>query len=108
LTGLYNATTVCSLWGTDFIAFQLLRSSVKNGRTMAQTIRCRPITAETQVRCEICGGQSNTESVFSPRFYFTLMFHPYLHLNVAVTRTNSRSLGTLQKAMLYRQTWSVG
>jgi len=75
---------------------------------MAQTISCRPVATETQVRSEIFCGQSNTGSVFSLIFWFIPMLHPYLHLNIAVTRTNGRSLGTSHKAMLYRQSGSVG
>jgi len=75
---------------------------------MAQMIIRRPVTADTHVRCEICGGQSNTDSVFSSRFWFTPMLHPYLHLNYAVTTNKGRNLGTFHKAVFYRQSGSFG
>jgi hypothetical protein len=41
------------------------------GRTMAQAVSCRPLTAEVRLRarvnpCVICGGQSGTGTGFSP------------------------------------------
>jgi hypothetical protein len=48
--------------------------SDKQGRAMAQVVSCRPLTAEARVRarvnpCGICGGQSGTETGFSPSFF---------------------------------------
>jgi hypothetical protein len=45
----------------------------KVGRAMAQAVSRQPLAAETRVRapvspCGICGGQSGTETVFSPSY----------------------------------------
>ena len=48
-----------------------------------------------------------------PRFYpvsiISLMFHIHLHMHVAlIRRTNNRSLGTFQKAVLFRELGNIG
>jgi hypothetical protein len=46
---------------------------------------------------------------FSPVSNISPMLHIHLHLHVTLARsTNGRSLGTFQKAMLYRQSESIG
>jgi hypothetical protein len=47
--------------------------------------------------------------MFSPVSIIPPMLNTYLHLHVPVTRrTNARSLGTLQKVMLFRKLGSSG
>jgi hypothetical protein len=48
-------------------------SKTRIGLVMAQAVSHRPLTAEAPVRarvspCAICGGQSGTETGFSPSF----------------------------------------
>jgi hypothetical protein len=46
---------------------------------------------------------------FSPVTIFPSMLHTHLHLHVALTRrTNGRSLGTFQKAKLFRKSRGIG
>jgi len=46
---------------------------------------------------------------FSPVTVFPSMLHTHLHLHVALTRrTNGRSLGTFQKAKLFRKSRGIG
>ena len=85
-------------------------------RDMAQAFSRQPFTAETGVRsqvspCQICGGESVSGTgpcpgtPVSPCQYRSAIA-PYAssHLHAAVTRrTNGRSLGTFQNAMLYRK-----
>jgi hypothetical protein len=52
------------------------------GRVIAQEVSRRPLTAEGRVRarvnpCAICGGQSGTETGFSPSYSFL----PCLHIH---------------------------
>jgi endogenous inhibitor of DNA gyrase (YacG/DUF329 family) len=55
--------------------------AVDLGRAMAQAVSCRPPTAEARVRsrvspCGICGGQSGTQTGFSPSTsVFPCQFH---------------------------------
>jgi len=79
----------------------------------------RLLTAEALVRsqvspCEICGGKSGTGTRFSRStsglpVVIPPMLLAHLHRYVAVTRgTDVRSLGTFQKATLFRKLESVG
>ena len=73
---------------------------------MAQAVRRRPLTSEARVRsqvspCEMCAGQSGTETGFSPstsvspRHCHATNTPTHLRLHVALSkRTNGRSLGT--------------
>jgi hypothetical protein len=61
------------------VAAQIAYIMVQFGRTVAQAVSRRPLTAEARVRpCGICGGQSGTRTGFSPTYsVFTLLilFH---------------------------------
>jgi hypothetical protein len=66
-------------------------------------------------RREICEGQSIKKTGYSPStsvspvIIFPSMLHTHLHLHVALTRrTNGRSLGTFQKAKLFRKSRLIG
>ena len=61
---------------------------------------------------QICGGQSGTGFLralrCSPVYIIPPKLHTHLHLHVALTRkTNGRSLGTIQKARLFRKSGSI-
>jgi hypothetical protein len=78
-------------------------------RVMVPTVCRRPLTVAAWIRFEasqyeMCGEQSDTGTDFPPSTsvfpcqYFPPMFVTY-PLDVALTRTNGRSLGTLAKAI---------
>lgn len=86
---------------------------------MGQSVSRRPLTTETRVRsqasaCGINGGQKVLWQVFLP----VLLLPPvsiipplllsYLHLYVALRRTNRGRLGTFQKAVFLRKFGSTG
>jgi hypothetical protein len=68
-----------------------LRLSIMPGRTTAQAVSRRPLTADARVRaqaslCGICGGQSGTGTGFSPKsfgvlcqYYFTLVLRSFMY-----------------------------
>jgi hypothetical protein len=67
-----------------FIKIPSFISPIRNvslGCAMAQAVSRRPLTAEARVRSpvspyEICGGQSGTETGFSPEYFgFPCQFH---------------------------------
>jgi hypothetical protein len=70
-----------------------MSSSLRFGRTVAQAVSRRPLTAEARIRARaspsgICGGQSGTGTGFSPSFSaFPISFvgfhtHISLRLNI--------------------------
>jgi len=79
-----------------------------SGRVVAQVVSHRPLSAESRVQyqaspCEICVGQSGTETGFFPSTsvflcqYHSSNDHADIHLHVALTRkTNGWSLGTFR------------
>lgn len=90
-------------------------------RHMAQSVSRRPYTAETGIRsqvsaCQIGGGQSGigrglcpSTSVPPSQYRCTIGAYAPSHLNVALSgRTNGRSLGTFNKAVLFRKSRSIG
>jgi len=95
---------MCLLRGTDGVF------------KFAQAVSRRPLTAEAQVRfqvipCAIYGGQSGTETGFSPSSYVSPvsiippMLHTHLDLHAALTRRANRR--TLEKGMLCRKSGST-
>jgi hypothetical protein len=81
LIGLYNESTLFSLWGTDLnLYIQLVRLPAKNDRTMAQAVNLRRLTVEARIRfqtslCDICG-ISGTRTGFSPSsLVFPCLYH---------------------------------
>jgi hypothetical protein len=77
------------MWNTADVAyFKISFNSI--GRTVAQGLSCRPLSAESRVlaqvsHCGICGGQSGIESgftssylVFTCKYYFTVALHSYI------------------------------
>ena len=88
---------------------------------MTQAVSRRSLTAEARVRsqfspCEIFVGEEVLLRhvflrvlQFFPVYIIPPMLHTHLHLYVALTRrTNGRSLGTFQIAVLFRQSGSIG
>jgi hypothetical protein len=70
--------------------YELHNLTQRPGRSMAQAVCRRPLTAETQVRarvspCGICGGQSGTGTAFSSSSYvFLCQFHSTVALHTYV------------------------
>jgi hypothetical protein len=77
-------------------------------------IACRHPTSEGWVRSqlnpyEICDGQDFNPVLVSSASIIPPMLHTHLHLHVALTRrTNGRSLGTFQDAMMFPKLGSNG
>jgi hypothetical protein len=103
---------------TEYLYIELTLILTFKCPLMAQAVTRRSVALEGRVRsqfipCEICGGQSDigtdffsSVSIF-PVSIIPPILHVHLYLFVALTkRTNGRSLGTVQQAMLFRKSGS--
>ena len=88
---------------------------------MVRAVSRRPLPAEAPMRSQvsprrICAGQSGTVTgvclpalLFPPVSIIQPQLNTYLHLHVALTRReNGQRLGTLHKAMLFRNSGRIG
>jgi len=82
---------------------------------MDRVVTVRRLTAETQVRpqatpCRICGGKSNIETGISKiTSVFLRLFHQCaILIFVYILLSPERTLGTCQKAKLFRKSGSSG
>jgi hypothetical protein len=92
------------------------QATKNNGRAMAHTVICRPVTAESWLRahasqCEICGGQSGTGAGFSTSSsVFPCQYHSAnaLHTHVAPGRwTIGPLVAAVQSHSLTSSTWTT-
>jgi hypothetical protein len=80
-------TLQCDIHKTSTDSNQYVQQHIVHGRTMAQAVSRRPLTAEFRVRGRVsaCGGQNGTGTSFSQCFWFplSLAFHCALHTHIS-------------------------
>ena len=96
----------------------MFTAAVRTQSANISDVSCRHLTAEAWDRtqaspCDICGGTWHWDMFFSGTSVFPFQYQSTnvsysLYLYVALTRTNGRSVETLQKAMLFRKSSSIG
>ena len=121
IISLYSINWLVSITETESVYCAVRAGSLNtvhiSGHAIAATLSRCPLTAKAWVRFQVspyetCGGHSDTGQAFLPVLQFSpvsiipplLVTHP---LDVALTRTNGRSLGTFAKAISSQKSGSV-